>query len=340
MTTKLFRRVIESTLVPHTAFADASARLQQCLDYALDSPEPICFAIVGESRTGKSRILEECEREHMPRRTEGGLIVPVVRVSAPAKPTAKSLSEVLLRKLGDPKWDAGTENNKMARLEKLLKACECRMLMIDEFQHFFDKTTHKVFHHVADWLKLLADNTRVALVVTGLDSCLPVLLRNEQLSGRFLSPAFMHRFNWLDEDHRAEFIGILEAFNESISVHLDLPRLHSDEMAFRFWCATGGLIGYLTKLLRQLVWNACDQQLKKISLADLHEANEDAIWSLDEAARAVNPFSAGFSCQPTQDMIGFSMGIGLREEEPLPKRSSESRQRPSGNPISQHLSAS
>jgi len=339
MTTKSFRRVIESTLVPHTAFADASARLQQCLDYARDSPEPICFAIVGESRTGKSRILEECEREYMPRRTEAGLTVPVVRVSAPAKPTAKSLSEVLLRKLGDPKWDAGTENNKMARLEKLLKACECRMLMIDEFQHFFDKTTHKVFHHVADWLKLLADNTRVALVVTGLDSCLPVLLRNEQLSGRFLSPAFMHRFNWLDDDHRAEFIGILEAFNESISVHLDLPRLHSDEMAFRFWCATGGLMGYLTKLLRQLVWNACDQQLKKISLADIRKANEEAIWSLDEAARAMNPFLARFSCQPTQDMIAFSLGIGVREEEPFPKGSFEPKKRPSGTSASQHLSA-
>jgi len=279
------------------------------------------------------------EREYMPRRTEAGLTVPVVRVSAPAKPTAKSLSEVLLRKLGDPKWDAGTENNKMARLEKLLKACECRMLMIDEFQHFFDKTTHKVFHHVADWLKLLADNTRVALVVTGLDSCLPVLLRNEQLSGRFLSPAFMHRFNWLDDDHRAEFIGILEAFNESISVHLDLPRLHSDEMAFRFWCATGGLMGYLTKLLRQLVWNACDQQLKKISLADIRKANEEAIWSLDEAARAMNPFLARFSCQPTQDMIAFSLGIGVREEEPFPKGSFEPKKRPSGTSASQHLSA-
>lgn len=340
MTAKSFRRVIESTLVPHTAFADAAARLQQCLDYAHESPEPICFAIVGESRTGKSRILEECEREHISQRTAAGLIVPVVRVSAPAKPTAKSLSEVLLRKLGDPKWDTGTENNKTARLEKLLKACECRMLMIDEFQHFFDKTTHKVFHHVADWLKLLADNTRVALVVTGLDSCLPVLLRNEQLSGRFLAPAFMHRFNWLDDDHRAEFIGILEAFNESISVHLDLPRLHSDEMAFRLWCATGGLMGYLTKLLRQLVWNACDQSLKKISLVDFQEANEDAIWSLDEAARAQNSFSPNFSCQPTQDMIEFSMSIGLREEDPLPRGPSGLKQRNSGTPVSLHLSAS
>ena len=187
-----FRRVIESTLVPHTAFADASARLRQCFEYADESPEPICFAIVGESRTGKSRILEEFEREHRPSRTEAGLIVPIVRVSAPSKPSAKSLCEILLRKLGDPKWDTGTENRKTARLEKLLKDCHCQMLMIDEFQHFFDKATHKVFHHVADWLKVLADNTRIALVVTGLESCLPVLLRSEQLSGRFLAPAFMH----------------------------------------------------------------------------------------------------------------------------------------------------
>lgn len=339
MITESFRRVIESTLIPHTAYTTVSTRLRQCLNYAQQSPEPICFAIVGESRTGKSRILEECEREHMPRRTSEGLEAPILRISAPSKPSAKSLTEATLRKLGDPKWETGTENSKTARLEKLLTSCGTRMLMIDEFQHFFDKSTHKVFHHVADWLKVLADTTRVAIVVTGLESCLPVLLRNEQLSGRFLAPAFMHRFNWLDDDHRAEFIGILAAFDESLSAHVDLPALHSEEMAYRFWCATGGLMGYLTKLLRQLVWNACDENSRHLTIEDYGRANKQAIWSLDNVAKTMNPFERSFCFAPSNEMIAIALAVGLREEEDIPRSTPRLSKRSERRSVNQHLVA-
>lgn len=340
MAYETIRRVVESTLVPHTAFQHASARIRQCLAHSLHSPEPICLAIVGESRTGKSRVLEECEIELPPRRTSEGMEVHILRVSAPSKPTVKGLAELMLQKLGDPKWDSGTENNKTVRLARLLKACRTRMLMVDEFQHFFDKSTHEVFHHVADWLKILADSTKVALVVTGLESCLPVLLRNEQLSGRFLAPAFMHRFNWLDDEHRAEYVAILSAFHESLSAHFDVPALDNEEMAYRCWCATGGLMGYLAKFLRQVVWDACDAQRRSISLADLQSAHAKAIWSVAASAMTRSPFARNFSVQPTQEMVARALTVGVREEKPAATRSHRTRRNSTGKSVSQHLTAS
>ena len=334
------RRIVECTLVPFTAFQEAVERVRQCLAYSEHSPEPICLAIVGETRTGKSRVLEESELAAPRSRTDDGVIVPILRVSAPSKPTVKVLAELMLHALGDPKWESGTENNKSLRLQKQMHSACTRMLMVDEFQHFFDKGTHTIFHHVADWLKLLADSTNIALVVTGLPSCLPVLLQNEQLAGRFLAPVFMRRFHWLDEQDRGEFIGIAQAFAESLNVHFDMPELHEEGMAFRCWCATGGLIGYLTKFLRQCVWDAIDDGRKVITLEHLEAAYARSIWPVTvDATPQACPFAREFSTEPTQEMIARALSIGVREEEPPPER--RRRPRNTGKPTeSQVLSAS
>ena len=246
------RNIIDTTLVPHTAFEEATRRIEQCFKYA-DGVEPVCMALVGESRTGKSRTLEECYINHPRIRTHEGLEVPILSVTTPSKPTVKGLAELMLQLIEDPKFTVGTENTKTIRLRTLMRNAGTKMVMIDEFQHFYDKGSHKVMHHVADWLKILVDDSRVALVVSGLPSCQAVLEQNEQLVGRFLSPIFMPRFDWRNDHYREEFIAILSAFYDSLAEHFDLPMLDQPNMSFRCYCGTGGLIGYLTKFLRQAV---------------------------------------------------------------------------------------
>lgn len=81
------RTIVETTLVPHTAFEEATQRLEQCFSYADGASEPICIAVVGESRTGKSRVLEECLSRHPHVRNSDGLTTPILRVKTPSKPT-------------------------------------------------------------------------------------------------------------------------------------------------------------------------------------------------------------------------------------------------------------
>ncbi|MBK7532295.1 TniB family NTP-binding protein [Piscinibacter sp.] len=317
------RRVVENTLVPHSAFNTAKARLKQCLANSKDSPEPIGLALLGESRTGKSRVLEEAQMEMTSTRDRKGAVVPILRVSVPSSPTVVGLSEEMLKELGDPKWEKGTRSRKSLRLHDLMRDCGVQMLMLDEFQHFVDKQSHLVYHDVTDWLKVLADKTRVALVVAGLKSCEAVLLQNEQLSGRFQTPVFMPRFNWAIPDHRAEFCGILGAFTESLSEEFDLPALDSDEMAFRMWCATGGLMGYVTKLLRTAVWDALDSKNRSLTLDKLQAAYVASVWTATEVPVVAQPFSAGFSVIPSPDLISRVLTIGVRHEPgdiPPPQR--------------------
>ena len=307
------RNLIETTLVPHTAFQQAVERLEQCFTYSKDAVEPICIALIGESRTGKSRALEECERNHPRSRDADGLQVPILRVKTPSKPTVKGLVEVMLEALEDPKFNSGTQNQKTSRLRKLIRTTGVVMVMIDEFQHFYDKGQHKVIHHVADWLKILVDDSKVTLVVAGLPNCRAVLAQNEQLSGRFLSPMYMPRFDWKKEVHREEFKAILGAFHEALSSHFDLPQLDSDDLTFRCYCATGGLIGYLTKFLRQVVWDAIDGQSRVLTLEDLDRAHEKSVWTGWGPVSLARPFERGFSLQADEGVLAKVASIGVAD---------------------------
>ncbi|MBA3014898.1 MAG: TniB family NTP-binding protein [Proteobacteria bacterium] len=303
--------LIETTIVPHTAFDNATQRIAQCLNYSDEASEPIGIALIGESRTGKSRLLEDFECQHNPTRDENGINKKIIRVKTPSKPTVKSLVELMLREIKDPIFTNGTENSKTIRLKCLMNKTGIKMVMIDEFQHFYDKGSHKVMHHVADWLKILVDDSKVSLVVAGLPTCKTVIDQNEQLAGRFMAPIILPRFDWSKDTQREEFIGILDAFQQIMEKYFNTPKFSNQEMSFRFYCATGGLIGYLTKLLRQTVWDALDSGDNIIKLKNLSQAYAKSIWTHEHP----NPFDDAFSDQPTEFILSQIQKIGAHEPE-------------------------
>ncbi len=309
-------RIIENTLVPYVGYQLARQGLDQCLKYACESPEPVCLAIIGESRTGKTRSIEEFRMENLSARGDAGTSMPIVYLHAPSKPRVKSLAETILECLGDPKPSAGTETNMTLRIHKLMRAAGTRMLIIDEFQHFQDKGTKKIMWDVTDWLKILVERTRVALVVSGLPGSMAVINTNEQLRGRFHSPIELRRFDWRDSHSRAMFIAVMDSFCDSMKQHFQLPEFGTDEMAFRFYCASGGLIGYVTRLLRQVVWNAVDKGDSIIVMKDFERANQTVIWSSAEVQDITNPFSRHFISIPSDTLLARIRKIGTRNFGP------------------------
>lgn len=312
------RNIVDRILVPHTQFGLAVKRIHQCLASVKGAAEPICLALIGESRTGKSRVQATVAQDYPSQRTKEGLVVPILRARTPSKPTVKGLAQLLLRVLGDPLWEKGTEIALTERLRTLLIGARTQMLMLDEFQHFYDKTSRKVIHHTADWLKILVDETRVSLLVAGLPPCMAVIKQNEQLAGRFQAPITMPRFDWNNDVHREEYFAILSAFNGELSKHLDMPDLASDEIAFRIYCGTGGLIGYVTKFLRQVVWNALDTSGRIVGLEQLSQAYKESI--LTEERSAVDPFQRGFAVESHVAALAKAALIGTAQEEPATPR--------------------
>jgi len=56
--------LVDRTLVSHAPFQAAVREIETCFEFALEASEPICVALIGPSRTGKSRVLDVCERQH------------------------------------------------------------------------------------------------------------------------------------------------------------------------------------------------------------------------------------------------------------------------------------
>lgn len=318
-------RAIESTLVQHTAFVDAYNRASQVFRRAQVSSEPICLPIHGESRTGKSTVLDELCRAYPRQRHEAGLEVPILQVKTPSEPTVMGLVELMLSKLGDPRYYTGTKCRKTNRLIKLMKAAGTQVVCIDEFQHFVDKSSLKVLHHVADWLKILVDESQVGLIVAGLPRCQIVIEQNEQLRGRFLAPAVMPRFDWSDETSRCQFVGILASFHESMSRYFDLPRFDTEDMAFRIYVGCGGLIGYVAKFLNQAVWNAGEAGRTAITLAELHAAHTESVLVVEGESRCPRPFTNEFDADPKKEQnlaLARSIGIESNEKRMVPDKGS------------------
>lgn len=314
--------LVERTLIPHTSFQAAQSAIEQTFIAMHHCVDPICLAIVGESRTGKSRTLEHFERSHEPFRTESGRRVPFLRVKVPSKPTVKGLGSLLLYSLGDPAFDKGTEVAQTLRLLTLMEQTETKLLALDEFQHFHDKATQKVQHHVADWLKVLVDEAKIGLVVTGLPRSMAVIEQNEQLTGRFMAPIQLPRFDWRDQNQREEFVGILDALEQALK-HFEFPKMDTDEIAFRFYCASGGLIGYLIKILREAVWKALANLRRSINLAELESAFNSAVVKHTTVPPEFNPFGKLFRSDPTEKTIDLAMSIGKPAPEPVRTRKSK-----------------
>jgi hypothetical protein len=300
-------------VIPHTAFVDAQRQIEQCFTFSAGQGAQ-GLAIVGESGTGKTSLLESFESKHEPIRCDNGMEVPVLRATVPSGPTVKSLAGKLLEALNAPDPERGTENEKSRRLRVLMKKAGTRMVMIDEFQHFYDRGKRQIMHNVADWLKVLIDDTRTTLVVAGLSSCRNVIDQNEQLARRFLAPIQLPRFSWSDVGQRGQFTSILKAFHKEIAKQLEVPVFHSDQMAFRFYCSTGGLIGYLASLLKQTMRNAAIEGRKIIRLDDLATAHAQSVWSIEYIATLPNPFERNFRLVETIDLLNRVSKVGAVAE--------------------------
>jgi hypothetical protein len=329
------QHIVENILVPHSAFEKALARLEQCFNYADGATEPMCVAVLGESRTGKSRVIEEFYTRHLPWRTAEGMVRPVVRLRTPPKPTVKGLADLMLTALGEKHDIGGTEQKKTAQIKRLLRSCGTRAVVVEEFNHFVDTASGKVAFHATDWLKDIADARNIMLCVSGLETCRKAISLNEQLAGRFSKPLIMPRFNWRNSKDRNEFRAILRTFEEALRSQYDLPDLSSEEMAFRFFCATGGVIGYVTKLLREVVLAAIRDNRTVIKLADLAEADEQAGWGNSTIELGAKPFCPEFSvtslAQSNDDLLNRVGLIGTRttDDPPIKKGRTAREKKPS-----------
>jgi hypothetical protein len=236
-----------------------------------------------------------CQHYHMlqfrPVQLEHGSVSqPILRARVPSKASDKTLVTQLLRCIGDVLAEKGSAANQTSRLEYYIKKKEVELCHIDEFQHFVDKDSAKVQKNVSSWLKNLIDETGKPFVLWGMpyaDRILDVF-GNEQLRRRITVKESLDPFGWSNPADLKEFRSFLLALDRQLPL-ANQSGLSEMTMAFRFYCATNGRVGYVMKIVRRAAELAIRNSMPSLSLSVLAEAYKDRM--MPHYPNRDNPFS-------------------------------------------------
>ncbi|HEY9152285.1 MAG TPA: TniB family NTP-binding protein, partial [Anaerolineales bacterium] len=192
--------------------------------------------------------------------------------------------------LGDPRYASGTIRTRMMRAEELIKQCESQMALIDELQHVVDRENKRVLQTVSDAIKNLIKLGHLACVLCGLQGeAEQVVDSNPQLARLFGDPVVLEPFTW--DDSRPETVKEFRTLLEKVETILpirDPSNLYKEEMAWRIFIATDGLMGYLMRLVRESTLMALDRGQESLDINLLAEVFDG---QMAKARRGLqNPF--------------------------------------------------
>ncbi|MGH9824710.1 MAG: TniB family NTP-binding protein [Blastocatellia bacterium] len=282
-------RMVERMYVGFPRFTRISEKIEYCHQHSKIAAEPECLLITGNTGAGKTTLCKAYAGRYPRQMGAEGLMVPVLSTSLPALATAKSVVTRLLSALGDPAPHRGSQNHQTLRLTKLIEECGVELIILDEFQHFIDRDSNNVLQNVANWLKELLNETGVPMILVGMPYSETILRANGQLERRFTVREQLTPFGWESAEQQHEFRMFLQYLDEL----LPLParsNLSDQEIAFRIYCATLGITGYVMKLIRRAAVIAVMRSMESVGIELLGEVYEERVASWKGGD--VNPFTA------------------------------------------------
>lgn len=246
--------------------------------------EARAFVLSGQSGSGKTRLIRHYQQFNPPIQARDRTITPVVYAVTPAKPTVIDLAETILMALGDVDPRVGKKDEKTERIRYLLKACGVELLILDEFQHFYDHGG-KATLEVTNWLKNLITLSKVPMVLAGLPRCEYILQQNSQMGRRFAYRHYLSPFNARTPASFLEYRGVLQELQRRIVIEcIDLTE---PSLALRMLMATEGLMGRTISLL-DAATDFANAQSCEIDEPVLAYAFREVIWQ--RAPEGLNPF--------------------------------------------------
>src|SRR6266566_5591031 len=301
--------LVEHLVLYHARFNALLERIDYCARFggAIESKNPPCLAILGNTGAGKTTLLDVW-LEKAPLRTtitSQETIIPYLYVMVLSSPKKKGAVAAFLRALHDPNPSRGTEWNMIMRVHNLIKRCRVQVIFVDEFQHLRDKDagrSGRVVHAIADFLKDIVNQTHVPMILVGkLGEAEEILEANSQLARRVGTPLVLEPFEWDrgKPDTIKEFRTLMRDID--LALPLDPSHLHNEEMAFRFFYASDGYLGWIMEIIREAAIRAIDKECHCLNMPLLEDAYNARIAGTEIGRGKVNPFSPGKFSEETVD---------------------------------------
>lgn len=269
-------------------------RMREMMRYECADEEPEHLMLIGHPGTGKSTLLKKllasCPRVVHQEFTE----VPILYTEIPARTTIKALAGLMLQNLGSEYWNRGDETARTHQLVTLIRACRCKLIILDEVNHLVDRGGVKTHYLVGDWIKQLGAATRTSIVLSGTLRSKQLLTTNYQLGSRFSEVHTLSPLSLIGE-RQWEFLGVLKTL-ESLLAPMPSIELHHQKTAPMIAFATNGRMRSIRQLLVRAVEVAGRAPKQKLTLDALQVAFLEVIFP--KAPDTRNPFSEKFNGLP------------------------------------------
>ncbi|MCK9621782.1 MAG: TniB family NTP-binding protein [Methylobacter sp.] len=283
--------VVSRLIIKHPAFNEAYQLLKEAYLFNQQTGLTKNYWVVGPTGTGKTTLMDMLVKEFPPVDRVDRKSIPILAINIPALPTIKNLAEEILVQLGDPLFHRGSAIDKTIRILHLIKACDIKLILFDEMQHFVDRGHKRAPAEVADWLKTLIDKAQVSTVIMGLERTQIILDANEQLRRRFCRRIDLKPFDLECPTSRSHFLGVIKKIDEALAMSSRLD-LQQDGIVRQLHFATNGTMDYMVKLMLGAYQIAINRNMPGIDRQCLEQAFSDSIWV--EGVGKMNPFSLQF----------------------------------------------
>lgn len=262
--------------------------------------KPFGCLLLSKGGLGKTTLCKAIVKKH-PKyiKTENNInktIIPVFYIEIPSPATVKSVASSMLKALNDPAPFSGTTGQLNHRLVTLLKACETKLIFMDEFHHLFDlqTSTKRMNTVVCNWIKtLINETTDICFCLVGLPEFESLLKMDTQLARRFPYSFTLNPLQIKKYDEFSTLHAFLLQIEKNVETKLDIrfePALSNKLLAMQIYIATSGNHAYLMLLIENCLLQAMNNNKKIITTEFFSKAWETGVTAF-VCKISTNPFT-------------------------------------------------
>lgn len=280
---------IANLRVDYAPHESAYLQLKERIDMAVTHQYKGACVVSGDTGTGKSTLSKRACVDYPRVETEERSCIPLIYFQLTSKPTFKGILKGILAEYGVPTKLRDTEQSLFAMVKTQVAACNTRVLILDDSQHFVEEGRQVSIYAAADDMKVLID-LGLLVVFSGTPNLLSIFSINPQLRRRFSTRVHL-QVAGRDEGSvmmlRNTVRDLVARSGSGLTVdHLD------DLCWLRFHYATIGNIAYVNTLVAATAAEALRNGRQKITEKDFAAAFQAHIFY--DATPITNPFSKKF----------------------------------------------
>lgn len=249
------------------------------------------FLVVCNAGGGKSRIAARILERYPTQRTVDGTIRPAASMELPGTMSRAQLVKQLLKALGDPAWNQGVEKDNLDRAHTLMRKCQLKVLLVDNFQDIPEHRDTSGVRKVGNWFRDLFDDAKIVILPLGTQEARLVRSSNDQVRRRIKTEIEVPYFSISSPEGRKTWKAAMNSLDRQLPL-AELSGLDSPWMASRLFFACNGIPGYLFDLIDQAICIAVERGSEKIEAPDLVSAYNKVVGTV---LPGENPFADDFS---------------------------------------------